>query len=352
MSLASRSLTSSALNVFIHYYFSLPWLREYLLDQRVYWIIHYEEAEKEAQENAVNDENPDQFQQAMKKHRIQLHYDLLFLIRNAHKSRVTVELLYEIWKIITSLDDHRTLIARYRSYATFNSIHFRDAISLKVITANKVVSSYWKKVAGIPLEEQWKYSYFQEAKLEELKHLGYGFDADLEVINADVGKTFLTEWIETEYTFRVKLERMKSAQDQLKFYESLSLQAKHKNNLELCKRWEAVVAKEKEGRPCDYELLLAWSLGRVGKNDSSADQIWQLSVNFHQSFPSSSYSLYPEASSFRLFDAVRFMRKTEKTLIELTKIEKEIANTDCFHGKQRFLKKCFKTSQALFVHNC
>jgi hypothetical protein len=121
--------------------------------------------------------------------------------------------------------------------------------------------------------------------MEEFKHLGYAFDKDLEVINADAGNTLLREWIESEYKFRVKLESKKLVQDELIYFESLSLQAKANGNLELCKRWEAVIAKEKEEQLCDYELILAWSLERAGKKENYADQIWRLASSFHQDFP-------------------------------------------------------------------
>jgi hypothetical protein len=119
------------------------------------------------------------------------------------------------------------LITRYRSdYNVVNSIHFHNAICLKIATTNEVVSSCWQKVIEIPLKEQLQHSYYFEAKMEEFKHLGYAFDKDLEVINADAGNTLLREWIESEYKFRVKLESKKLVQDELKFFESLSLQAK------------------------------------------------------------------------------------------------------------------------------
>jgi hypothetical protein len=334
----SRSLTSSAFSVFIQYYFSLPWIREYLLDQRVYWIIHYKEAEG-ARENAVKDEDLGEIQLSMKKHRMQMHYDLMFLIRSAHKNGVTAERLHEIMKIVASLVYHRTLIARDRNYSAINTIFFRDAICLKIATTNEVVSSCWKKVARIPLKEQWNYRYFQEAKMEELKYLGYTFEPDIDVINTDSGNQTFTDWIETEYTFRAKLERMKSIQDQLKFYESLSVRAKSKGNFELCNRWDVVVAKEKEGHLCDYELLLAWSLERVGKKNSSADQIWELSSSFHHLFPA---VISPGTPPIQLLDALRFTWETEKALSKLTKLENELVLTDCFHDNVTIIKEMFQ----------
>jgi hypothetical protein len=103
---------------------------------------------------------------------------------------------------------------------------------------------------------------YYEAKVEDLKCNGYIDNSNLEILNAEVRKQVSEKWIETDYKFRVQLERMKSLQDEHKFYKSLSLQAEAKGNLELCKRWEAVIVKEKEGSFCNYELLLAWSLQR------------------------------------------------------------------------------------------
>jgi hypothetical protein len=203
----SRRLTSSAINIFIFYYFPLPWLREYLLNQRV-WIIHKKEAEDEIEENVMKRDDPYEIRQAVMTDKVRMREELMFLIQSCHSSGATPEILYEIMEIVSAIEGHRTLITRYRSeYNVVNSIHFNNAICSKVATANETVSSCWQKVARIPLKEQLEHSCYFEAKKEEYKHFGYACDKDLEVINADVGKKVLREWIENEYKFRVNKQK-------------------------------------------------------------------------------------------------------------------------------------------------
>jgi hypothetical protein len=121
----------------------------------VYWIIHYEETEKEILHyQALFGGGSHATEHSLREGRKRMHYDLMFLIRTDLSRGATVEILDEIMKIFSSLDKHRTLFGIYESTSSsLNSIHFRDAINAKSATSNECMSSYWKKVAQIPLQD-------------------------------------------------------------------------------------------------------------------------------------------------------------------------------------------------------
>jgi hypothetical protein len=106
--------------------------------------------------------------------------------------------------------------------------------------------------------------------------------------------------------------------------------------LELCKRWEAVIAKEKEEQLCDYELILAWSLERAGKKENDADQIWRLASSFHQDFPCLFYS---SKYNIELLDVVRLMWETEHAFSRVTKLEIKIATAQFADQKEVYVKE-------------
>jgi hypothetical protein len=82
---ASRGLTNAALALFIKHYFSIPWLREYLLNRRVQFEI----------ENKVFDD--------------ETISDLLFAIRMCNQWFVTAKSLSEIMSRFEDLDLKRPL---------------------------------------------------------------------------------------------------------------------------------------------------------------------------------------------------------------------------------------------------
>jgi hypothetical protein len=162
------SLTLCALNVFVQNYFSLAWLREYLIQTRVYNFVYYDREEDDVIEESANEER-----QFLRETRKQTYFDLMSPVRRAHETIPTAELLEEIMKHFDALQDHYPFDAiDESSYTPMNVIYFSIAISQKVSISTEKMAAAWKKVASIPFKDQLENGSYAKAKMEELQSLG------------------------------------------------------------------------------------------------------------------------------------------------------------------------------------
>jgi hypothetical protein len=268
-----RGLTLSALHIFIHHFFSLSWLRGYLIEKNVYNFVHKDEEDEEYDAYAGRTDP------------LQKYFHVLFLVRTAHEQNPTAELLLEISKHLDALQSHTSLVQNSEVfYTTLNEIYFAAGVCRKVSLSNGELADSWKKVAKIPLQQQLTKGFYAEAKLKEMTALEDFAEED--VTNSDK-QELLKTWVKTECQLSVIRERKKSKEDLLKYYQLLSMEAKNEGNLKLSEYWARVNLdyQDKDGLYSEDNLLLAWSLQRIvsKKNDailSPVGVIWQATAGF------------------------------------------------------------------------
>jgi hypothetical protein len=324
-----RCLTSRALNVFVHHYFSFSWLREYLLEKRVYHFVQKKDQDyDEDWDDLINDMMGEP--QSFKEDSLQVYFDLMFLVRTAHERNPSAELLQEIMKHFTILEENPSLIKKRSDLFTpLNSIYFAVALSQKISTLQGNLADSWRKVARIPFKSQLENDCYGRAKIKELKALGYFTEDELKEsdVSEDLQKEFAQKWLEMDNRLRVALERKKSKNDLIKFYHSLSLEA---NN----HYWKNIISYEEKNEECPLETVLtAWALRKIASNTlpTAIALLWQKTVDLisNQYFPHSPYKRTAQL-------AFEF----EKSLVEINKLEKQLLtvttspkyNDHCIHN--------------------
>jgi hypothetical protein len=194
-----RSLTLSALNIFIHHFFSLSSLREYLVDKRVYTFIH---CRQEDEEDMSDDESNSESWKLIQDKRTQTRFDLMFLVRTAHERTPTAELLLEIMKHFDAVEFNYTFTNS--PYNTVNSIYFAVGLSHKMSVLKGDSLDSWKKVANIPLQKQLESGFYAKAKMEELQALDNVTEADF--VESDIEELVKT-WLVTHCKVSMMRER-------------------------------------------------------------------------------------------------------------------------------------------------
>jgi hypothetical protein len=338
-----RCLTTRALNIFVHHYFSFPWLRQYLLERRVYHFVKGKEKDDMDWELELFLFDAFEPPQSFKEDRLQVYFDLLFLVRTAHERNPTAELLQEIMMHFTALEGNMALIKNKNDLTSaLNSTYFAVALSQKISTMPKgnLVDS-WKRVARIPFKYLLERDCYARAKTAELKALGYFTDEELpeSEIYDDLQKEFAQKWLETDCRLRIVLERKKSKKDLVKYYHSLSQEAKNLGNVKLSEIWMTVIYHEEKTGECpDETVLMAWALQRIASHALPAGIIllWQRTVDIINK-QQSAHSLYNRTALLAL--------EFEKTIVEINKVERQLLtittsskyNDPCIHDLQELI---------------
>jgi hypothetical protein len=256
-------ISADAFKIFIHHYFSFSWLREFILEKRVFEIVRYayDDEEMEEYESGESEERL----QAFKNDRVQMYSDLMFLIRVCLDDARTAEILFAIMGITDEVAERPTELLK--------SIYFTKAIQRKISTPNQTLSQLWRKVRRIPLQDQSDYTYYCEAKLAEMELLGYNMEKNSQrTLSKHSGQTVLMKWISSEFEFQEQTEREKTNQDLVKYFHSLASEAKLQGNETLAKRWEIISCDELQGNYVENDLRFAWSLRRA--KDPFVGRLW------------------------------------------------------------------------------
>jgi hypothetical protein len=278
---ARRDLTNAALALFIKHYFSIPWLREYLLNRK----IKFEIENKLFEDETIN--------------------DLLFLIRMCHEWSVTAKSLSEIMTRFEDLDSEKASSYRHGTSTFLMSSYFFAQITSRMRTPDENLSELWRQVAMMPMEDQYKFDYYSLAKKREAALLGYQVERKLwELLEenrqlqkkcflADIEKatkTILEPYLTAEWRTRSKMELQHYFDDRIKYYRFLSDQARAKGNNLLSDAWEQVAEEEEIGIPGTLGSvakkllpLRAWSLERATNLTSSVRTIYQIAFQFFES---------------------------------------------------------------------
>jgi hypothetical protein len=276
-----RGFTLSALNVFIHHFFSLSWLREYLIEKRLYNFVHYDEEEND---DLSNDENSTEERQLLQESRKQIYFDLMFLVRTAHEWYPTAQLFSEIMKHFDALEGNYTLTDRKASpFTPLNSLYFSVAMFRRTSLTGQLVHS-WKKVANIPLEKQLENGCYAEAKIEEMKALE-AFTEE-EFSDSEMRK-FVETWLNMDCKLSSVRERTKSQKDLQQYYKFLSQEAKNKDSITISKLWDLARVDERSGgrMASDQYLLMVWSFQRVNgriTNEFPVRRMWLETADFYE----------------------------------------------------------------------
>jgi hypothetical protein len=278
---ARRDLTNAALALFIKHYFSIPWLREYLLNRKIKFEI----------ENKLFDD--------------ETISDFLFLIRMCHDWSVTAKSLSEIMTRFEDLDSEKIYSYRHGTSPFLMSSYFFAHITAKMRTPDENLSELWRQVAMMPMEDQYKFDYYSLAKKREADLLGYNVERKLwELLEqnrqlqrkcflADIEKatkTILEPYLTAEWRTRSKMELQHYFDDRIKYYRFLSDLARATGNNVLSDAWEQVAEEEEEGIPGTLGSvakkllpLKAWSLERATNLTSSVRTIYQIAFQFFES---------------------------------------------------------------------
>jgi hypothetical protein len=253
----SPRLSTDAFKVFIHHYFSFSWLREFLLENRIFEIVRYADVDEE-----TYDEEETEMLQSVQNDWRQTIDDLMFLIRVCHDRTPTAQILFMIMKIIHESSQHYTNHGRSTEF--LNSIYFAIAIQEKISTPNKALAQSWKQILRIPLKEQSNNTCYLEARLKEATVNGYTAEKDLRrALGTISGKSILTRWISSEHELQEQIERDRTTQHFGKYFEVLSNEARVQGDQELSQYWGKVSCNEMEHKRGDLDLLRAWSLRRA-----------------------------------------------------------------------------------------
>jgi hypothetical protein len=328
-----RSLTLSALNVFIHHYFSLPWLREYVIDKKVYKFVHYDPK----QDKEWDTDNTSEALQSLNEDRLQMYFDLIFLVRTAHERYPTAELFSEIMKHFDALEGNYTLITRKQAFHTpLNSVYFAVAVFHKISVLKGELAALWKKVADHSLASQVEKDCYAEAKAEELIMLGTVTEDEFSEYDLyEHFKSKLVEnWIRADCKLRSDVEKRKTSYDFIKYYELLRMEAVNEENHALAGSLDTLISFEHSNLECPNDSRLkAWCLQRISSKKldpvlSPVTVLWQDVVDLiPRQWSSESYTSQPQIKRARL--AFEF----EKTLTHIHKREKEFSvlrnNTSC-----------------------
>jgi hypothetical protein len=264
-----RGLTLSTLNVFIHHYFSLSWLREYIMDKKVSKCIFYnpENDEEWKEISASYERNTRAARDSLQFDRRQMYFDLMFLIRIAHQRYPTAELLGEIMKHFDALERNYTLRKSKLGFdSPLNSIYFSTAISNKLSALNGDLATLWKQVAGIPLDHQLRNNHYQKAKYAELKTLGYSIEGEFKEwgLHDDTQGEITEGWLKMDIKLRAAAEKRLSRKDLIKYYKFLLLEDSNEGNVKLVTSWEDFIGNEEDDEGgYDEFLVLAWCHRRI-----------------------------------------------------------------------------------------
>jgi hypothetical protein len=322
-----RGLTLSTLNVFILHYFSLSWLRQYIVDKKVYKFIHYN---SEEDEEYTLDEDTTEEKYALLNNRTQMYFDLMFLVRTAHERYPTAELLGEIMKHFDALEGHNTRRKNIQRFdSPLNSIYFSIAISNKLSALNEDLATLWKQVANIPLDRQRENDYYLDAKYAELKALGYSIEGEFTEwgLHDDIQGGITEGWLKTDIKLRTALEKRLSRKDLVKYYESLLLEARNEGNVNLVENWEYLIQGEEEDGGLDDYLVLAWCYRRISPNRldpilSPVNVLWQKTIALIE-FELYKYDEYHIRSPFQSQEG-QLAFEFEKSLTEIGKAQKRL----------------------------
>jgi hypothetical protein len=311
MQRVSPTLSTDAFKVFIHHYFSFSWLREFLLEKRIFEMVRYVEQEIEEEERDHRYDEPsdrsaeEEHLRLLKDNREQMNYDLMFLIRVCHHWKPTAEILFAIMRIIRNEDD-------YRQTELFHSIYFAIAIQEKILTPNIALAQLWKKVLRIPLKQQRRSTCYFDAKIAEMAVHGYAMEKDLRLaLSRNLNKFVFSTWISNEHEFQEQVERERTVEHFAKYFELLSNEAKTQGNSDLVSYWESISRAEIQGKSVNTELLLAWSLRKA--NEKYTGKVWQ-----------EIYKLLKDSSSQKAYLLTSLAIEVEKRLQELRKWELQL----------------------------
>jgi hypothetical protein len=312
MQRVSPRLSTDAFKVFIHHYFSFSWLREFLLEKRIFEIVRYVEQENEEEERGHHYEDSSDHSaeeervRCLKDNREQMNYDLMFLIRVCHDWKPTAEILFAMTRIIE--EDN------YRPSELLHSIYFAVAIQEKTSTPNKALAQSWKNVLRIPLKEQRQNTCYFDAKIAEMTVHGYTTEKDLRLaLSRNLNKAMFSTWISNEHEFQVQIERERTVEHFVKYFDLLSNEAKIQNNQDLAIYWKNVSHNKMLGKTANKDLVLAWSLRRA--KDQYTGKIW-LEI----------LKLLKESSLQKAYLLAILAFKVEERLQELRILELQVKN--------------------------
>jgi hypothetical protein len=317
-------LAVDTFKIFIHHYFSFSWLREFILEKRVFEIVRYDDEEEEAYYLSESPGSEEGFQ-SFKNDRVRMYSDLMFLIRVCHDGVPTPEILHAIMGI--------TEVCAKRPTELMKSIYFTEAIQRKISSPNQALSQLWRKVLRIPRQDQCNYTYYCEAKLAEMALLGYKMEKDSQrALRTDSGQTIVNKWVSNEYEFQEQLEREKTIQDFAKYFHSLSSEAKLRGNEILAKKWEIISCDEMQGNSVEKDILLAWSLRRA--KDPLTGRIWGgVSKLVEETSWWSEYAFERHSA----YSVAQLAFATENNLEKLRKWELQVKNLQCSETNENAL---------------
>jgi hypothetical protein len=308
-----RSLTVSALNVFIQHYFSLSWLREYLTKVRVTTFVYADDSEEPSYEDHPLHTLPAADRQ-------QMVYDFMFLVHFSYEGNITATLLHEMIAYMETFEG-----SQKRSPGTASqSIYFYSAITSKANLSKGLLSKLWRDVLRVPFQAQCDHSFYREAKAEEFQLLGYGSEIESLFANdmpSTVHQDTLKGWMNMDCKLRQTIEKQRSMKDLISYYSNLLIIAKKENKIELSNSWETVIWREQIGGCANQNVLIAFSLQRAGMvdNHSVVRLLWEFTANLAKKNQVDDLSLLPDVKS-----AAQIAFGVEKHLKQLTTSEKEL----------------------------
>jgi hypothetical protein len=278
----TRQLSTAGFQIFVHHYFSMEWLREYLLKLKVYDLVGTSEEDAEGDKDEEDDYYDDYYQDSGSEEetvgRAQMYEDLTFLIRSATEWFPTAQILSNIMNLLHGVRWTGGILAR-----NFNidSIYFTMEIAMKASNSPEPLSSLWRKVLSVRPYQLSKYDYYQNAKEAEITNNNYSYQRDFEKTLEKTSKTTpLDLWTGAEHTVRRFIEGNKSFEDRLKYYQYLSIRERNQGDCEISRFWEEIVTHEREENEeeADRVLVIVWCLQK-GRDSPIAGKIWNITAN-------------------------------------------------------------------------
>jgi hypothetical protein len=344
---ASRALTNAALALFIKHYFSIPWLREYLLNRRVQFEI----------ENKLCDD--------------ETISDLLFAIRMCNEWFVTAKSLSEIMTRFEDLDSEKTTSYRHGTSPFLISSYFIAHITSKMSSPDSSLSQLWRQVAMIPMEDQYKFDYYSLARKREAELVGYNQARKLwELLEKNrqsqkrcfltdidkATKTILEPYLTTEWKTQCKIELQHYFEDRLNYFHFLSDQARAKGNNLLADAWDQVAEEEENEFSGSLRSMIrkliplkAWSLARANNDTSPVRTMYGIAVHL---FESGKIPLGKDALKLALNaeSVLDLLRKWNSSILHLKNNEKRTSETSLIKLFDIIEKIIAHFQQQLVIH--
>jgi chemotaxis protein histidine kinase CheA len=269
----NRQLSTAGFQIFVHHYLSMEWLREYLLKLTVQDLV---KGSDEDEEQEVDDEYDDFYNDSRSVEpqlkRTEFYDDLVFLFRTATEWFPTAQVLYAVMKLFEVFEKDKSITAHQFN---IDSIYFSVEMSIKAS-----VSSYWKKVATIPLGLQWKHgSLYAKAKAKEMANNITSYETELyAVFRKPTSSHLLETWQKTDHEVRREVENSKTFDDRMKYYQALSVRGRNQGHSEVSDAWNELSKLERKGKyGADKSLLIAWCLQRE-IDSQTAGKIWRVAA--------------------------------------------------------------------------